>query len=365
VKIAHFAARLREPGGTAEYILRVTGAQRAAGHEVHLFHTGANDSEALHVRDERELYERARSCEVLHLHNPVSLAPPPDLPTVRTLHGHDPYCPSGTQHLRTRGQPCDRVAGPLCVWGHVADRCGSVRPAALLTGMRRIHDERATLPSMQVVAISDFVRARMIRAGFDAQRVHVVHHPAPQATSRGHDKGARFLYAGRLVPEKGIDWLLDAIARVPDIDIDVAGAGPAEANLHRLATRLGVRNRVAFHGWLDQVRLGTLLASTRALVFPSLWQEPAGLVALDAAAYGRAVIASRVGGIPEYAIDGKNALLVEPNDVVGLAGALARLAADPDLAGGLGRAGLEMTRGPFSLATHLDGLERIYQRART
>ena len=129
-----------------------------------------------------------------------------------------------------------------------------------------------------------------------------------------------------------------------------------------LATPLGVRERFLFHGWLSEVDVFARIVASRAVIFPSVWHEPAGLVTLEAAAQGRAVIASRVGGIPEYANRLGNALLVGPNDVEGLAAGMNDLAANAEMAAQLGAAGWRAAREQLTLANHLARLEEAYER---
>jgi glycosyltransferase involved in cell wall biosynthesis len=96
------------------------------------------------------------------------------------------------------------------------------------------------------------------------------------------------------------------------------------------------------------------------LIFPSVWHEPAGLVTLEAAAVGRAVIASNVGGIPEYINALNNGLLVMPNDIQGLTQAIELLARDEDLAAQLGQTGRQNVEKNFDLAAHVQAVMCIY-----
>jgi glycosyltransferase involved in cell wall biosynthesis len=105
-----------------------------------------------------------------------------------------------------------------------------------------------------------------------------------------------------------------------------------------------------------------LIQRARAVLFPSLWQEPAGLVTLESAAYGRAVIASAVGGIPEYALD-DFARRVAPNDTDALVNALTDLVDDAERAEAMGRAGYGLARSRFSMKQFLDRLDALYELA--
>jgi glycosyltransferase involved in cell wall biosynthesis len=230
---------------------------------------------------------------------------------------------------------------------------------------RRRAEKRAT-GRLLVLTVSQYLRDQMLRAGYDGQRVHALPLPAPPAVAeptpppRGSEE--RFVFLGRLTPHKGVDWLLEAQARVQrPIHLDIAGDGNAQDRLRDHAKRLGLESRVHFHGWVDSEAVARLLEGARALVFPSLWQEPAGLVCFEAAAHARAVIASRVGGIPEMVCDQKTGLLVEPGNVWALAAAIGRLAGDADLAQSLGQRACQWVQGQFPMAEHLQKLNHFYR----
>jgi glycosyltransferase involved in cell wall biosynthesis len=204
----------------------------------------------------------------------------------------------------------------------------------------------------------------MERSGCPVEKVHVLPSPAPDV-SEAYAPPPRagvphFLFLGRLVPQKGIQWLLRAVHRVGvEMHLDVAGDGYIEREVKATAEALGLMDRVTFHGWAAPDVVSGLIREARALIVPSLWHEPAGLVTLEAAAYGRAVVASGVGGIPEYALK-SFASVVPPNNDEALAEALTRLAGDWDLAAGMGRRGLQEAQTRFSMEGFVQRQEALY-----
>ncbi len=150
-----------------------------------------------------------------------------------------------------------------------------------------------------------------------------------------------FLFVGRLVPYKGVGVLLEAVARVPDAELQIVGDGPRRFFLQQRARALGISGRVHFTGSVDHAALARLLREARALVLPSLDAgETFGLVQLEAMAAGCAVIASDLPtGVAGVGVPEQTALLTAPGDVAALAMALGRLQEDPDLAAKLGSAG--------------------------
>jgi glycosyltransferase involved in cell wall biosynthesis len=151
--------------------------------------------------------------------------------------------------------------------------------------------------------------------------------PAPRATVG---------YVGRISPEKGIDVALRALAQLCEegleVSFEVAGGGSVEyqRELRALAASLGVGDQVSFLGPLDVAGLKRFYGSLHALVVPSVWDEPAGLVLVEGALAGVPLIASRVGGIPEIVSDPEQALLCPAEDPTALAAALRQTLGEPE-----------------------------------
>lgn len=144
----------------------------------------------------------------------------------------------------------------------------------------------------------------------------------------------RLLYAGRLSPLKGVDTALHALVRLSsEATLNVVGSGEPryERGLRELAAALGVASRVRFHGVLTRHALASAYAEADALLFPVRWQEPFGLVPLEAMARGTPVIAAASGGAAAYLQDGHTALVVRADDPDALATAVCRLQRDDGL----------------------------------
>jgi glycosyltransferase involved in cell wall biosynthesis len=129
-----------------------------------------------------------------------------------------------------------------------------------------------------------------------------------------------------------------------------------------LVADFGVEERVTFHGWLDEDEVLERMRNARAVVFPSVWHEPAGLITLEAAAVGRPVIASAVGGIPEYALD-DFALRVPVRDIDALSAAINQLATAPDRAERMGRQALYMARTRFAMDRFTRRIYELYRQS--
>jgi len=155
---------------------------------------------------------------------------------------------------------------------------------------------------------------------------------------------------GRAVPQKGIDVLLEAFPRVlvayPAARLVIVGDGPQRPALERRARRLGLGEAVLFTGWVD--RAANLLSACEVVVIPSRW-EGFGMVALEAMAAGRPIVASRVDALEEVVVDGETGVLVPAGEPHALADAVGALLSDPERAAALGRAGRRRLETEFSV----------------
>jgi glycosyltransferase involved in cell wall biosynthesis len=137
---------------------------------------------------------------------------------------------------------------------------------------------------------------------------------------RGHSK---LVYLGRLTSEKGVWVLLEAFQRQGAVQcLDIVGEGPLRPPLQEYIESHQLQDRVRLLGWVPQADLRELLWKYSTLVAPSIWEEPLGLVILEAHACGLPVIATRVGGIPECVEDMVTGVLVPPDDADALAAAI-------------------------------------------
>ena len=138
------------------------------------------------------------------------------------------------------------------------------------------------------------------------------------------------LTVAHLIKEKGIDVVIRALTELPDsVVLWIVGDGDESERLHQLCSELQLTSRVFFHGLQENV--APLMQAADCFVCPSLWSEAAGLVNLEASASGLPVIASRIGGIPEFVEEGRTGFLFTPGDYRELIRCVQFLNEDPGL----------------------------------
>ena len=267
-----------------------------------------------------------------------------------------------------------RLGVPAVVTGHCTYDARARSHLARLCSRAVVRAAAATICISRAVA-----RYRVQCCGDPPQRLRVIHNGIEvDAYSPGglrEEARARFgLPADRTVvgtvarlhPVKGIDTFLGAAALLArwreDVRFLVAGGGPQEEDLRKLASSLGLHGRVTFAGEVASAEVPKALAAMDVFVVPSL-REGLGIAAIEAMAAGLPVVASECEGLAEVVEDGRSGLLFAPGDARALAGKLDLLLRRPELAQRLSVGARERARSAFSLDSMVTGVEAVYREA--
>src|SRR6266478_187764 len=305
------------------------------------------------VRKIAALIDKMRP-DLMHCHNVyhqitpsiISVAKSRDIPVVLTLHDFKPVCPV---YLRLRsGRPCS-----LCLDGHfhhvLMNRCAGVAigASALLYAEAAIQRWLRSYERVdRFLAPSQFMRDAALHR-FRSEQVVLLYNGVDTAEIdvSAQDEGY-VLYLGRLSREKGVETLLRAHEAPGTWDLVVAGTGP-------LARDLEMRYRKArlVGQWSGQ-ELKATIGGASLIVVPSEWYENCPMSVLEAMAYGKPVVASRIGGIPELVVDGETGVLFEPGDADELRRHISRLMGDALLRARMGAAGRIRAERQFSIGKH-------------
>lgn len=315
--------------------------------------------------------------DLVYLHNPPGLAAVEALvrsgvPVVRMVHDHQLFCLRGCRYPAWSRQPCTRALSPFCVFpcGGFVRRTttdGDGRKLVWASYVEKRRELNLHRRFHRLVVASDYMRAELRRNGFASEQIEI-HAPVPppaEAAAPAPSFGPRNLivYAGQVVRGKGVDVLLESLARVRlPFECVVLGDGHHRPQCEALCRRLGLADRVRFPGYVPQAQLAQFYREASLAVVSSVWPEPFGAAGLEAMRCGLPVVAFDVGGISEWLLDGENGLLVPWNNRDEFARGVETLLADKPLARRLGGRGRELAGERFAFDRYVDGLERLFAR---
>ncbi len=290
-----------------------------------------------------------RTADVVHVAGPCFLPMLFGLllhkPVVVEHHGYQAICPNGLlfyeptktscpgHFMNERYSECLRCNAAAAGWMRSLGQL-------LITWPRRWLCRWVTLNS----PISEHVRSRL-----RLPSSRVIYYGVPESPGGATDPARApspaptgpltFAYVGRLVSEKGLPLLMEAARRLKDegyeFHLRFIGDGPERQRMEELTTALGLREEVAFTGFLKGEVLREALENTHAVVMPTLMEETAGLAAMEQMMRGRLVIVSDIGGLAEV-VDGTG-LKFACGDVKGLTACLRRVLDEPGLVEALGQ----------------------------
>lgn len=252
-----------------------------------------------------------------------------DLPVIQYIHNFRPFSPSGT--MWHGGQVRDEA-----LFGNSIHEIfgGAWERSRMKTAMLAFHLHRLKksgwLDSIQCwIAISEFMRDKFVEAGIPESKITTLRHCwTPVVDEPSMEDQGYYLFLGRLVPEKGVGTLLEAWQKLERKlgskcpRLVIAGTGPVESMVVAAAAR---GNRVEYVGFVAGEAKQRLLGGCRAVLAPSIWWEPLGLIVYEAYDHGKPVIAARSGGLVETVREGEGGFLHEPGDADSLIEAIFKL----------------------------------------
>lgn len=314
---------------------------------------------------------RGHGPDVVHIHNTFPLVGTAALhacrsagvPVVMTIHNYRLTCASGT--FFRDGAVChdcsDGSFVPAIRHGCYRESRAASVPAALAVSSQR--PAWRSLVSAYVF-ISASQRDLLGGLGFARDRCFVRHNLIPRRDAARVRRDATVVYAGRLAEVKGVRLLMDAWDRYrtgaadPGLRLVIAGAGPLS---DEVAAWAAARPSVDVAGQIDAARCADLMAKARAVIVPSVWEEPFGLVVVEAMAAATPTIAAAHGSLGELITPGADGVLFEPGDPAALALALADAQARPEQFEAYGEQARKTYEQQFDPRRSLEHLLDIYR----
>lgn len=227
------------------------------------------------------------------------------------------------------------------------------------------------------IAVSQALRQRLLALGCPENRL-IVHHEgvdlarfSPRQSPRPAGRETRIVTASRLVPKKGVEYGIRAVAALLKagyaVRYTIVGDGQLRSQLEQLVDQLGIGCNVQFLGWRRQPEVAEVLADSDILLAPSVTaadgdQEGIPVAIMEGMAMTLPVVSTWHGGIPELVQDGATGILVREADVKALTAGLARLIEHPEMRAAMGQAGRARVTAEHNASIQADRLVEIYQR---
>jgi glycosyltransferase involved in cell wall biosynthesis len=223
-----------------------------------------------------------------------------------------------------------------------------------------------------IITVSHYIKKEVASRGIDSEKIFPIYNTyqllgGEEQELQQENTGSKIqLFApGFLSKYKGFFVLIEAMERVrktnKDIGLIIAGDGPERRNLEKKARESGLKEVVKFVGRVPSESMTNYYVNSDIVVFPSIHPEPFGRVPLEAMAFGKPVIASNIGAIPEIVENGKTGLLVSPKDSEELAKAIILLSGDNALRERIGKEGRRLARIRFDPEKILDQHLAVYR----
>jgi glycosyltransferase involved in cell wall biosynthesis len=313
---------------------------------------------------------RLRRPDIAHAHNIYHQLSPSvlvelrrqEIPVILTLHDLKLACPA--YKMYSHGAVCERCRGGA-LRHVVTNRCikDSVVMSSLVWLESTVHKFLNVYEKSvsQFVVPSRFFMSKFAEWGIDTSRfAYVPNSVDVDAHLPSGEPGDKFVYFGRLVPEKGVEGLIRAVARAR-VRLRIVGTGPEESRLRQVAAELGAD--VEFAGYLSGPALSAAISSARAVVIPSEWYENAPLSVMEANALARPVIGADIGGIPELIRHGETGFIYRSANLEALVEVLTKVQTLPTLTlTRMGQSAREWMRSEFSPAAYRDRMLSIYRK---
>ena len=328
-------------GGIERYMQKSAELLRQNGFNIHYLHTdnggkeqtkfaAAFDSVAEFSTDNTRIAE----ADIIIIHNIISPEFLQKLPTNKTFffaHDHNIYCRRHHYYTPLNRTNCHRRYNPLI--------------CKICSLGRNEEPPLAEYRKFPALVLSDFMAENLHKNGFEK----VIKLPAfikTKELEHSFDGTLRILFLGQLIRGKGADLMLKTLAKLNiPFECTIAGDGKDRVMLEKMIDKLKLRDKVHFAGFVSEPE--QLWRNCDVFFFPIRWQEPFGLVGLEAMAHGVPVVAFDLGGIREYLNDDCGRLIRE-KDIDSGAEILKQLALQSELLQKLGRNGLQIAKDKFS-----------------
>lgn len=313
--------------------------------------------------------------DIVHLHNNyyhlspsiINACKKNKIPVVMTLHDSRLFCPSATLRFKDEKYCTNTYClnnNPLhCLINQCKEKSFSKSFIVTLEFLfRRLHKLYDYVDTF--ICPSDSLRQLLIKSGVDESRTCLLTNFLPDLLLKQkpvYENSNYFLYVGRLSRAKGLDLLIKAMEVIPEIKLHIVGTGEDEDYLKSLAESINISN-IEFKGFKEGSELQEEFENCIATILPSNWFENAPLSVLESFSFGKALLTSDVGGLPELVEDNVTGKVFSAGSISEIAQALTFSANNLDLIKQMGKNARFKAETEYNQTLHYQKLLQIYNK---
>jgi glycosyltransferase involved in cell wall biosynthesis len=289
------------------------------------------------------------------------------IPLVRMVHDHDIYCMRSYKYNYFTRKICTRPASAACVFPCLASLVKNSDggfPLKWVSYSEKKREIRMNQQFNRMIVVTQYMRDELLRNGFDPERIKILA-PVPRMGEAGlrssfSDRNL-IIYAGQIIRGKGVDVLLESLARVKSpFECIILGDGNHREYCEQLSRNLGLEKKVAFKGFIPQDELKSYFRECSVVALSSVWPEPIATIGLEVMRYALPVVAFDAGGISDWLEEGHNGRLIPWMDRDRFANALDELLRNKALARQMGENGFNIVSERYDFPSYISSLEEVF-----
>jgi len=286
------------------------------------------------------------------------------IPVMQTVHHYKLVCPNARMYINHKKEICERCLGGK-YYHAFFQKCHmhSFAASLLVTIESYLHRLLKIYDIIQIFHVpSRFIGEKLKEGGIPSNKIHYHFLTIDLNEHKYHEKFEKYIvYYGRLALEKGILTLLKAFLELQsDVKLKIIGEGPERSILESYVNQNHIKN-VSFLGYKGGKDLINLLANSMFVVVPSEWYENSPLTIYEPFSLGKPVIGAKIGGIPEFILNGENGYLFESGNAEELAAKMEALLKAPDDVAAFGKSARKFALKHFTPEIHYDYMLTLYQ----
>jgi len=385
MRILHITDNYEFTGGIRSYLKHLINLSREKKHKARIYSPSGNrgNISSFFTRwISRKHYSAVKKIiaqfepDILHAHSlsmrisplPLLAAKEKKIPVVMTVHDFNYVCPRKWMIYKDKNS-CSYGFGLRCL----VSNCFSNKNNRLCMPYHnlrwlKIFLHRCMLKKyVQTFICPSKILGQWMEKSLDVRDVvHIPNFIEGKFSSRMNIQNYnQLLFIGRLSKEKGVDCLLKAMPLIliscPDTFLTIVGDGPERKKLEYLANSLKIDRNVYFAGMVDNEKLPGYYAKATICILPSLWMENCPVAGLEALAFGKPLVGSNVGGIPEIIQEGKTGFLFRKDDHKDLAEKINLLMKDEELVDNLSKNSFSFFEQNFTEEKHFERIFSVYR----